>query len=168
MAILHSRTLRRAGWALVCLAIHAGCVAAARPARPVDRPPVEDEQLVAVPAPTPVPTRQPAPAAPSLKVLAVSIQPAQVPRGGQADLVVNYSVTDPAGTAVAVEERRALVKDGATIVQMSDTLTRAAGAHTSARPVRVPADAAPGIYTFKVVLVAAGVQAEGTALFEVR
>lgn len=146
----------------------AGCVAAARPARPVDRPPVEDEQLVAAPAATPMPARQQASAPPALTVLAVSVQPAQVARGGQADLVVNYSVTDPAGGAAAVEERRALVKDGATIVQMSDTLTRAAGAHTSARPVRVPSDAAPGIYTFKVVLVTAGVQAEGTALFEVR
>jgi len=169
MVIQHRRILLRTGWALVGVAIHAGCVAAARPARPVERPPVEDEQLVSVPAATPVPSARQAAAAPSLKVLAVSVQPAQVPRGAQADLIVNYTLSGlAAGAGIAVEERRELVKDGATIVQMSDTLTRVAGPHTSAKPVLVPADAAPGIYTLKIVLTAAGLQVEGTALFEVR
>jgi hypothetical protein len=169
MSIQRGRVLVQTSLALIWFAIHVGCVAAARPARPVERPPVEDEQLVSVPAATPVPSTQQAAAAPSLKVLAVSVQPAQVSRGAQADLIVNYTLSGlAAGAGIAVEEQRELVKDGTTIVQMTDTLTRVAGPHTSAKPVLVPADAAPGIYTLKIVLTAAGLHVEGTALFEVR
>lgn len=161
MLIRHGCSWSRLGLALACLAFLAGCAAAARPARPVDRPPAAEEQLV------PAPAAAPAPVAPSLSVVAVSVQPAQIRRGEQVDLVVHYAVGGPA-SGLRVEERRELTKDGVAIVQMSDTLTRAAGTHTSARPVRVPADAAPGIYTVRITLIATGAEASGTALFEVR
>jgi len=169
MFIQRIRALSSAALALSWLAFHAGCVAAARPAKPVERPPVEQEQLVNVPAATPSPVSRPAAQPVTLKVLAVSVQPAQVSRGGQADLIVNYTVAGVTGAAsLSVEERRELLKDGTTIVRMSDTIDRGDGSHTSAKPVSVPADAAPGIYTLKITLLAAGVQADGTALFEVR
>jgi hypothetical protein len=163
MRIRHGCKSSRLGLAVACLAFLAGCAAAARPARPIDRPAAEDERLVS----TPPASRAEAPTAPSLSVVAVSVQPAQIRRGEQVDLVVHYAVGGPA-SGLPVEERRELTKDGVAIVQMNDTLTRAPGSHTSARPVRVPADAAPGIYTVRITLVAAGAQASGTALFEVR
>jgi hypothetical protein len=161
MPIRHGCTSSRLGLAVACLAFLAGCAAAARPARPVERPPEEDERLVSSPA------AAPAAVAPSLSIVAVSAQPAQIRRGENVDLVVHYAVGGPA-SGLRVEERRELTKDGVAIVQMSDTLTRTAGSHTSARPVRVPSDAAPGIYTVRITLVAAGAEASGTALFEVR
>ena len=151
----------RAAMASCAVAELAGCAAAARPARTVDRPPAEAEKLV--------------PAAPAqagrleINVLSVSVQPARITRGESVDLVVGYTVAGlPAGASIDVEEQRELLKDGTTIVQLSDPLLRTGGSHTSARSVRVPADAAPGVYTLRISLRAPGSQAAGTALFEVR
>ena len=140
---------------------------AAAPAR-VDFPdrPAEEERLVDVPI------TRPAPAVvsdPELVIVAVSVEPPQVDRGQPANLIVSYSLAGvPAGATLDVEERRELIKDGASIQQMQDTLSRASGPHNSSKPIVIPPTAAPGIYVLKVTLSAPGVWAEKTAIFEVR
>jgi len=149
---------------LSCLLLAACAMAPANVDFP-DRP-AEEEQLVDVP------NTQPAPAVvsdPKLVIVAVSVEPPQVDAGQAANLIVSYSLTGvPAGATLDVEERRELIKEGASIQQMLDTLPRGSGPHNSSKPIVVPLEAAPGIYTLKVTLSAAGVWAEKTAIFEVR
>jgi len=136
--------------------------------------PAEEEQLVDVPASTPPPPAPAAPAAPppsaapAINVLAVSAQPARVAPGQQTAMIINYSLEGVASSGVQVEERRELVKDETVIQQWRDVVTRAPGTHTSSKPLQVPAQAGPGIYTIKVTLTVSGVQAEGSGIFEVR
>ena len=153
------------------------CVAAPPRVKMPERP-AEEEQLVDVPASTPPPPTAPAApaappppppsAAPALRVLAVSAQPARVAPGQQTAMIINYSLEGVASSGVQVEELRVLLKDTAVIQQWRDLVTRAPGTHTSSKPLQVPAQAGPGIYTLQVTLTAAGVQAEGSGIFEVR
>jgi len=112
-----------------------------------------------------LPVAQPA-AAPVAKVIAVSVQPAQVARGGETDLIVTYSLE---GQSAEVVEARRVLKGKEPIIALDHRFGRTVGPPvTSAVKVTVPADATPGYYTLHVTLTAGGASSEGSALFEVR
>ncbi len=136
------------------------CAAAPAPVHPKfpDRSP-DQERITADVSPAP---SEAAPA--NFEILAVSVRPPKVRRGDQVELVVSYRT----GAGARVSEDRILSKDGKVIIQLHDALDRDAGDHVSSKPVRVPLDAAPGLYTFDVTLAAGGTRIDGSALFEVR
>jgi hypothetical protein len=64
-------------------------------------------------------------------------------------------------------ERREILHGAQRLAAFEERLTRATGTYNSRQPLRLPADAAPGIYTLWAELVMAGDSATGSALFEV-
>jgi hypothetical protein len=134
-----------------------------------------DEQLTAAaagPPPRAAPSPSEAAAAvfnPSLKILAVSVQPATVPRGSQPELVVHYEVAGLPAGAFEVRETRELWQGERRLLRAEASFPREGGrAYTSTQRATVPAAAAPGLYELRVQVTLAGVTADGKALFEVR
>lgn len=106
---------------------------------------------------------------PSIEVISVAVQPAEVRAGEEIRLLVQYRVSGiPPGLAFEVKEDRELLFDDQAIAQVSETTGRAAGEYTSAKIVPVPAAAQSGIYTLRSQVSLAGISAEGSALFRVR
>ena len=106
---------------------------------------------------------------PSLRVLAVAVDPPQVAAGGRVELVVHYAVEGlPPGAAFEVSETRQLSREGASLAETTETLARANGSFTSSQSAPIPPDAPRGVYRLEVAVRLAGVEATGAALFEVR
>jgi hypothetical protein len=128
-----------------------------------------NEQLTARPTgarvqPAPRPAA-PVPPAVTLSFGSVSVNPARVAAGGTVDLVVHYQT---AGATSEVAEHWVLEQGGRPIWTAEERFNRAPGAQMSAKPLGVPGNAAPGIYTVRVELsTAVGSRVSGTALFEV-
>ena len=127
----------------------------------------------------PAPAHAPAPAVPAsgsgqvikpaVKITAVSVQPAAVKPGGEVDMVVVYSLEGiPDGFVVEVRESRRLTAGETAVGSFEETVNRAAGSFTSSQKAQVPAGGAPGIYTVRIEVTAAGQRAEGSAIFQVR
>ena len=116
----------------------AGCMvgSAKRPQFPDKSP--QDEEIVDVPV-SPTTTGE---SATEMEVLAVSVQPARIPRGQETSLVLSYRVGGiAAGQSVEVVERRELLKDGESIRNWEDRIPAPPG-HTL-RPSRSGCRAAP-------------------------
>ena len=126
---------------------------------PVDRsrPPPEPPQPV-VSEPTD----------PELQIVAVAVQPARVPPGGEVTLVITYEVSGvPPGPGFEVLERREILRGGQRLAGFEERLQRTNDVITSSQPLSLPPDVAPGIYTLWAEVVMAGGKTTGTALFEV-
>ncbi len=84
-------------------------------------------------------------------------------------MVVVYSVDGLSlGSTATVIERRTIHRDGGEVASFEASIARDAGVHTSSQPVRLPAAIAPGVYELRVTIAAAGVEALGSAIFEVK
>lgn len=131
-------------------------------------------ELAAPPAGPPAAGTKPAAASsqtysPSIKVVSVSVQPAEVGPGDELDLLIQYEVGGiPPGVSFEVKEVRQLVLGETPLASVEDTVARTAGTFTSVKTIRVPANAKPGVYTHRADVALAGVTAEGSALFRVR
>ncbi|MFN7972292.1 MAG: hypothetical protein U0166_08075 [Acidobacteriota bacterium] len=135
-----------------------------------------DETLKDVPAAPASPSNAKAPATESsdatyrsqVSIVSASVKPARVAPGATIELLVVYEVAGlPPGSRFEAAEERELSLDGALIQRFEGTVSRGVGVSTSSQPIQVPAEAGPGIYTYRVVVSVAGAKAEGTALFEV-
>jgi hypothetical protein len=148
--------------------------AVARPAAPAP---------VALPPPAAPPPPVAAPQAPAphssaprsasvrgtLELVRVAVAPATVPRGGDAELAVVYSVGGLSpGETLEVLERREVLRGADLILSTEDRHERPAATFTSAKPLRFSFDAAPGSYVLRVVVEGGGSHIEGTAPFEIR
>jgi hypothetical protein len=132
----------------------------------------------AAPVPSPPPARpaHPEPAArpsgrerPVLDIVRVVVAPNPVPRGGDAELIVEYSVGGLAAAAsVVVLERREVSKAQEPILSTEDFYERPAATFTSSKPVRFSHDAMRGSYVLRVTIEAGGASVERTAPFELR
>lgn len=151
--------------------------AAALPASPSPAP-VAPAGVPVAPVPSPPAARSihPEPVArppvrerPLLEVVRVGVAPNPVPRGGDAELIVEYSVGGLAAAAsVMVLERREVSKAQQPILSTEDRYERPAATFTSSKPVRFSFDAKPGSYVLKVTLEAGGASVERTGSFELR
>lgn len=142
-----------------------------------------DERLAAVPAagsaesaasksgaaPAPAPSPSPSGAfKPFVKLLAAAVQPAQIAPGGEIDLVLSYEIGGvPPGAAFEVFERREILTGETSIARFEQPLARGAGTYTSSQRIRLPPQAARGLYTLRASIDLAGVSASGKALFAV-
>lgn len=135
---------------------------AVKPAAP---PPVAVPPSAAPAAPGPRPAAERA----ALELLRAAVNPASVPRGGDAELVAVYSVAglSPGGT-VEIVERREVLRGSVLILSTEDRYERPAATFTSAKPLRFSLDAAPGAYLLHVTIEGGGARVEGTATFELR
>ena len=105
---------------------------------------------------------------PTVEVLAVSVQPAEAPPGGEVSLVVQYRVDGlPPGFSYEVSETRRILLDGSEAARFDDTVPRGVGSFTSAQSMTVPPDAPSGFYSFEVAIRLAGVEQSGSAFFRV-
>jgi hypothetical protein len=105
---------------------------------------------------------------PQVQVLSASVQPLEVRAGGEMKLVMQYRVEGlPDGFEYEVSEVRRIVSDNATAGEFADTVSRPVGSFTSAQTVQTPANATPGLYTFRAIVRLAGIEAEGAAFFRV-
>jgi hypothetical protein len=145
-----------------------------------------DEKLVDVPL-APAPTRPPAgpgvasppsrpplsqatggASPPAIRVVAVAVQPARVPPGGEIAMVITYEVGGvPSGSAFEVLEVREVYQGERRLAGFEERLPRASDTFTSSQPLRLPPDLAPGLYSLRAKVVMAGREATGSALFEV-
>jgi hypothetical protein len=99
----------------------------------------------------------------------VAVNPPSVPRGGDAELVVVYSVGGiGSGATLEVLERREVLRGADLILSTEDRHERPAATFTSAKPLRFSLDAGPGAYLLRVTLEGGGSRVEGTANFEIR
>jgi hypothetical protein len=99
----------------------------------------------------------------------VAIVPNPVPRGGDAELIAEYTVGGlAAGSSVQVVERREVLKGSQPILSTEGRHERPAARFTSSTPIRFSLDAAPGAYVLKVTLEGGGARVERTAGFELR
>jgi len=127
----------------------------------------------AAPAPVAPATRSPTPSsgplrAPTLRLLAVSVEPARAAPSDEIRLVATYGVEGLSpGENAEVEERREISRAGEVLTSLTAFVARAAGIHQSSQPLTLPADAAPGVYELSLTLRTRGVEAQGKALFEV-
>jgi hypothetical protein len=146
--------------------------AAASPASPAPPAPAAVRPTAAPPAAAPAPpSPQPRPASEraTLALVRVAVNPTTVPRGGDAELVVVYSVGGiPSGGTLEVLERREVLRGGDLILSTEDRHERPAATFTSAKPLRFSLDAGPGAYLLRVTLEGGGSRVEGTANFEIR
>jgi hypothetical protein len=149
--------------------------AAALPASPSPSP----APAAAVPSPAPAGpaspsrpepvARPPARERPQLEIVRVVVAPNPVPRGGDAELIVEYSVGGLAAAAsVVVLERREVTRAQEPILSTEDFYERPAATFTSSKPVRFSYEAASGSYVLKVTLEAGGARVERSAPFELR
>lgn len=110
----------------------------------------------------------PATFSPQIKMGLVGVQPADVQKGTEVQLVINYQVEGiPPGMPFKIVEDRSLRLGEVVIYQFDDTIARTAGTYSSSETVTVPADAPSGVYTFQAKVTLAGVSSEGSALFRV-
>jgi len=138
------------------------------------------EQLVEVEMPTtaPPPARPTAVVAPpgpvlsaeptELRVLAASVEPARALPGDELNLQVIYQIDGlAAGAAVNIDEQRVVLRDGATLTTLRAAARHGAGIHHSSQSLRLPPNLAPGLYELQVRVSAAGLEAAGSAVFQV-
>ena len=118
--------------------------------------------------PSPPAQEEPATFSPQVKIDLVGVQPANVEKGTEVQLVINYQVEGiPPGVPFKIVEDRSLRFGETVIYQFDDSIARTAGTYSSAETVTVPADAPSGVYTFQAKVTLAGVSSEGSALFQV-
>lgn len=80
----------------------------------------------------------------------VDVMPANTRPGNQIEISVQYALLG-AGGGVQVRERRALLRNGQVLQEISsESFTRTDGTWVSAQEVRLPNDLAPGVYTVQV------------------
>jgi hypothetical protein len=134
---------------------------------PVAAPPPAVHSPAAAPPPAAAP--RPAAARGTLELVRLAVNPATVPRGGDAELLAVYSVSGLApGDTLDVVERREVLRGAELILSTEDRHERPAATFTSAKPLRFSFDAAPGAYLLRVVIEGGGSRVEGTAPFEIR
>jgi len=137
-----------------------------------------DERLTEVAAVTvpaaPAAVQAPAPAVastpfkPSVRMLAVSSQPAQVRAGDEMEIVLTYVVEGiPPGTSFEVVERREILRGEAVTGTFDKPLGREAGTFTSKQRVRIPASAPAALYHVHGTVTMVGISSSSTALLEV-
>jgi hypothetical protein len=106
---------------------------------------------------------------PSVKILAASVQPAQVSRGGKIELIITYVIGGlPPGSGFEVVEKRDIKSGEKVMGSFDDRKSRLSGTYTTTHKIDVAANTAPGVYTFQAVVNLAGKTSEASALFEVR
>ena len=127
-----------------------------------------DAPAPAAASPSPPDQQEPATFSPQVKIDLVGVQPANVEKGAEVQLVINYQVEGiPPGVPFKIVEDRSLRFGETVIYQFDDSIARTAGTYSSAETVTVPADAPSGVYTFQAKVTLAGVSSEGSALFQV-
>lgn len=137
-------------------------------APPPAAPPRAAPPPVAGAAGTTAPLVAPATGAVELRVLAASVEPARATPGAEVGLQVVYSVGGLAPNAEAeVNEVRVVRRDGATLTTLGAEARRPAGIHQSTQKLRLPADLAPGVYELEARIAYGGMEASGTAVFQV-
>ena len=130
--------------------------------------PRSDAPAPAAASPSPPDQQEPATFSPLVKIDLVGVQPANVEKGTEVQLVINYQVEGiPPGVPFKIVEDRSLRFGEKVIYQFDDSIARTAGTYSSAETVTVPADAPSGVYTFQAMVTLAGVSSEGSALFQV-
>jgi hypothetical protein len=128
------------------------------------------------PPPAPAPATAAAPAVeapqvyePAVRILGASVNPAQLTRGAQMDLVITYVVEGlPPGASFPANEERNLLVGDRQLAHFEQQIPRTTGTFTSAQKIAVPATLKPGVYRFQARISVAGKSAAADALFEVR
>lgn len=119
--------------------------------------------------PTPShPTAAAASSRPELRMVAVGVEPLQAAPGEEISLVLTFAVDGaPPGSGLEVVERREILSGDTRLTVLEERLQRGNGTFTSRQPVQMPAGLAPGVYTLRASVSAAGQRADGSALFQV-
>jgi len=136
-----------------------------------------EERLAAV-VPTVAPTRVPRPPTPTpapmvflprIGLVTAEVRPRQVRPGGEVRLVVSYELSGlRPGEIREVTEIRRIASGTGELKMFEHRVQRRAGTVISELPVRVPPDAAPGVYSVSATLRLAGVTAvSDTAVLQV-
>ncbi len=103
---------------------------------------------------------------PSVVLLSVTVEPAEVSIGDEVRLVIQFEV-EGAGAGLPLTEERQIFRDGVALLSTprSATETWRDGRQRTVVEFEVPATAAAGAYTFEGVLRGAGTELRGRAVF---
>lgn len=124
---------------------------------------------VAAPAPSSPASSPSAAVDPSVELLSVTVEPAEVSIGDTVRLVIQFEV-EGAGAGVPLTEERQLFLNGSPLLSAprSTTETWHDGRQRTVVEFDIPASAAVGAYTFEATLRGAGTELRGRAVFLVQ
>lgn len=114
----------------------------------------------------PAPLASPA-AAPTVTLLSAEVQPTTATPGPQLKLIAHF---ETAGGSLPVTEERQLLLDAKPLLSRPTTATQdwPPGRHSTQVEFNLPANAAPGVYTFRLILRGGGEEQSREALFVVK